>query len=46
MNYTRPEITSLASASRVIQTAVAKTQSNTDSGGSGFETPTAYVADE
>ena len=46
MNYTKPEITSLASASFVIQGATSKTAINSDGAGSVLETPAAYEADE
>ena len=46
MNYSKPEITSLASASFLIQVSMTKTASNTDNQGTDFQTPTAYLADE
>lgn len=46
MNYSKPEITSLASASFVIQVSMTKTASKTDNQGTDFQTPAAYVADE
>jgi len=47
MNYTKPEITSLASASFAIQGGTSKTAVNKDSSeGSILHTPPAYEADE
>jgi hypothetical protein len=46
MSYSKPEITALASASFAIQGGTTKTMNHTDSSGSGFETPSAYEADE
>ena len=46
MNYTKPEITSLASASSVIQSGTNKTAMHSDGAGSVLETPPAYEADE
>ena len=46
MNYTKPEITSLASASSLIQGGTSKTAMHSDGAGSVLETPAAYEADE
>jgi hypothetical protein len=47
MNYTKPEITSLASASSVIQGGIGKSSTTThDSSNPDFVTPAAYEADE
>lgn len=47
MNYTKPEITSLASASFVIQgTPQTKTIGSQDSKGEGYLTVAAYEGDE
>jgi hypothetical protein len=46
MNYSKPEITSLASASSVIQGGTSKIAANADGSGSAFHTPPAYEADE
>jgi hypothetical protein len=45
MNYSKPEITSLASASFVIQ-GTNKTATPTDNKGTIYETVSAYEADE
>jgi len=46
MNYTKPEITSLASAGFVIQHGTSKSAQNSDGAGSILVTPSAYEADE
>jgi hypothetical protein len=46
MNYTKPEITSLASASLVIQGKTAKALGGQDSTSIVSQTPAAYEADE
>lgn len=47
MNYTKPEITSLASASKVIQIqGQAKTPNNQDTSHTYQTSPAAYEADE
>lgn len=46
MNYIKPEITSLASASFAIQGAIPKNPSSYSDGKESFVTPSAYQADE
>jgi hypothetical protein len=46
MNYTKPEITSLASASFLIQSVVGKTTIYHDSSSPEWVTTNAYEADE
>ena len=46
MNYNKPEITSLASASFVIQGSMSKTIQHEDNAHAPFESTSAYQADE
>jgi hypothetical protein len=46
MNYSKPEITSLASASFAIQSGTSKTEMQSDGAGSVLVTSSAYSADE
>jgi len=46
MHYTKPEITSPASASFVIQGSTSKAMSTSDGSGADYVTPSAYEADE
>jgi hypothetical protein len=46
MNYTKPEITSLASASKVIQSQIKNVTPTHDSSQEAYLTSSAYEADE